>query len=314
MVVAGARDQWVDVAPRPGPFPEPPSGPSAPGPAVWTSAGHNGPVPPSADPHRSIVSAVSRREAQILDAFDRSGADALSSPSALPGWSRLTIACHLRYGAEALLRMTRAGLAGERAAYYPRGRARQRPETLDPAPGEEAGDVVESLRVLSAELDRTWGALDSETWGAAVVEPDDNPDLGTVQVSDLPLVRLTEVEVHGSDLDLGLDDWSDLFVTTALPARLARLRVRRTNHRPFDETVEGSWLLVAVDGPTFVVSVAGGVVESEQADPGQPATAVIEATSRDLLALLLGRPSNRTPTVRGDLAFGRAFSSAFPGP
>jgi hypothetical protein len=210
--------------------------------------------------------------------------------------------------------MTRAGLSGERAAYYPQGRAGQRPQTLEPAPDEQAGDVVESLRALSAELDRTWNALDRDAWGLAVVEPDDNPDLGTVQLSDLPLVRLTEMEVHGSDLDLGLDDWSDLFVTTALPARLSRLRVRRTNHRPFDDTLEGSWLLVAVDGPAFVVSVQGGVVDSQPADRGQQATAVIEATGRDLLALLLGRPCHRAPTVRGDVVFGRAFSAAFPGP
>jgi hypothetical protein len=210
--------------------------------------------------------------------------------------------------------MTRAGVSGERAAYYPRGRAGQRPQTLEPAPDESAGDVVDSLRALSAELNRTWNALEGGAWGLSVVEPDDNPDLGTVRLSDLPLVRLTEVEVHGSDLDLGLDDWSDLFVTTALPARLSRLRVRRTNHRPFDDTLEGSWLLVAVDGPTFVVSVNGAVVDSQPANPGRPATAVIEATSRDLLALLLGRPCHRAPTIRGDLAFGRAFSAAFPGP
>jgi hypothetical protein len=147
-----------------------------------------------------------------------------------------------------------------------------------------------------------------------LVEPADNPDLGTVRLSDLALLRLTEVEVHGSDLDLGLEDWSDLFVTTALPTRLGGLRVRRTNHRQFDETLEGSWLLVAVDGPTFMVSVRGGVVDSHPADPGSAARAVIEATSRDLLALLLGRPGNEAPTVGGDLAFGRAFSAAFPGP
>jgi len=122
------------------------------------------------------------------------------------------------------------------------------------------------------------------------------------------------VEVHGCDLDLGLDDWSDLFVDTVLPTRLRRLSIRRTNHREFDQALEGSWLLVAVDGPTFLVSVSGGVVESHPADPDSEARAVIEATSRDVLALLLGRPFVEAPRIRGDMEFGEAFPAAFPGP
>ena len=147
-----------------------------------------------------------------------------------------------------------------------------------------------------------------------MVEPIDNPDLGTFRVSGLPLLRLTEVEVHASDLDLGLDDWSDLFVKTALPTRLRRLGVRRTNHRDVDHSLEGTWLLIATDGPTYMVSVSADLVESHPADPTVPATAVIEASSRDLLALLLGRPFVEKPRLRGDLEFGGAFPAAFPGP
>jgi hypothetical protein len=33
------------------------------------------------------------------------------APSLLPGWTRLAIACHLRYGAEALIRITDDALA-----------------------------------------------------------------------------------------------------------------------------------------------------------------------------------------------------------
>jgi hypothetical protein len=45
-----------------------------------------------------------------------------------------------------------------------------------------------------------------------------------------------------------------------------------------------------------------------------PASAVIEASSQDLLALLLGRPFHTPPDVTGDVAFGSSFSLAFPGP
>jgi hypothetical protein len=170
------------------------------------------------------------------------------------------------------------------------------------------------LQRLNRELERAWGALDTAAWDREVNEPEDNPDLGTIPLSGLPLLRLTEVEAHGSDLGLGLDDWSDLFVRAALPARLRWLSVRRTNHRTFDRNLQGTWLLVAVDGPTFMVSVTGDVTDSRPADPTSAATAVIEATSRDLLALLLGRPFIEAPRIRGDVKFGGAFGAAFPGP
>jgi hypothetical protein len=210
--------------------------------------------------------------------------------------------------------MTRAGISRERVAYYPRGRASQRPQTLEPAPGEDPQEVVISLSRLSRELDQVWGALDERAWGQDVIEPDDNPDLGTIPLSGLTFLRLTEVEVHGSDLDLGLDDWSDQFVRETLPVRLGWLNTRRTNHRAFDHTLEGTWLLIALDGPTFMVSVNGDVVDSHPADPNSVPTATIEAASRDLLALLLGRPFKEAPRIRGDVRFGEAFSAAFPGP
>lgn len=271
-------------------------------------------VAPSADLNRSLIAGCARRTAAIVDALNVGGSDALSAPSRLLGWTRLTIVCHLRFGADALLRMTSAGISGQRAAYYPDGRASQRPRTLEPLLGEDPMEVVESLRRLSTELDQVWNHLDDRAWGQKIIEPDGNPDLGTVQVSALPLLRLTEVEVHGSDLDIGLDDWSDLFVKAALPSRLGRLSVRRTNHREFDQSLQGTWLLIATDGPAYSVSVRGDTVESKPADPTALATAAIEGSSRDLLALLLGRPFADSTRITGDVQFGQAFSAAFPGP
>ena len=81
-----------------------------------------------------------------------------------------------------------------------------------------------------------------------------------------------------------------------------------------DANVEGAWLLVASDGPTYCVGATNGVVESVPVVAQTPSRAVVEATSRDLLALLLGRPLRHAPRVTGDRAFGEAFGAAFPGP
>jgi hypothetical protein len=210
--------------------------------------------------------------------------------------------------------MTNDALAGQATAYYPEGREVQRPKTLVPLPGESPGEVVESLSYLSEGLCQVWSELGSGAWSVDVVEPPDNIDLGSVPLGRLPLLRLTEVEVHGTDLGLNLGDWSRLFVNTVLPMRLAWLNIRRANHRAFDSELKGSWLLVATDGPTYRVSVDGLRVESRPARRDFQARAVIEATSRDLLALLLGRPFLIPPDIGGDVAFGRSFSQAFPGP
>src|SRR5688572_3617156 len=107
-------------------------------------------------PPSSVLTELKARTAVLVDALR--GTDLLA-PSELAGWSRLTIACHLRYGAEAMHRMTVETLAGQTTAYYPKGRATQRPGTLEPRPGESPMDVVESLAEASAALDEAWAAL-----------------------------------------------------------------------------------------------------------------------------------------------------------
>jgi len=264
--------------------------------------------------NQQLVHAVKKRSRSIAESLRGLGDDELHHPSELPEWSRLTIACHLRFGAGALSRMTRSALQGVPVAYYPEGREAQRPRTLVPLPGESPQDVVESLALLSEELNQEWSALDPAAWGVDVVEPLANRDLGPVPLGSLPLLRLTEVEVHGADLGLNLGDWSEIFISTVLPMRLEWLNIRRANHRAFDTELDGSWLLVATDGPTYSVSVNGTKVESRPASPHTQARAVIEATSRDLLALLLGRALRTPPVMMGDIAFGQSFSGAFPGP
>ncbi len=263
---------------------------------------------------QQLVGAAMVRTRRIVDGLSALGVDELRQPSLLPQWSRLTIACHLRYGAEALSRMTRSALDAVPVAYYPEGRNEQRPRTLAPEWGESPDDVVASLAQRSDELNEQWSALDPVAWRVEVAEPPGNIDLGPIRLGRLPLLRLTEVEVHGTDLAMHLEDWSEIFVEAALPMRLEWLNVRRANDQVSDRTLEGSWLLVATDGATYKVSVDGTTIESRPAARDEQATAVIEASSRDLLALLLGRPLRTAPVITGDIAFGRSFSKAFPGP
>jgi maleylpyruvate isomerase len=261
-----------------------------------------------------LARACADRTQRLLAALTELDEAALEAPSRLPGWSRLTIVCHLRYGTKALRRITLDALAGRMTSYYPDGRAHQRPATLLPAPGERPVDVLDDWRSAAAELDGMWSTLDDARWSTEVVEPPDNPDLGTIPLGRLALARLTEVDVHATDLGIDAPDWSPTLVEVGLPARLGWLATRRTNHRTVDRSVRGSWLLHATDGPRWLVTVDDAHVESRPAAGGDVADATIEGTSRDLLALLLGRPPRRPLRLGGDVAFAESFGGAFPGP
>ena len=209
--------------------------------------------------------------------------------------------------------MTEDTCAGRPTSYYPEGRTTQRDATLAPADGESPQEVVRDLASASAVLHERWNSLNDGEWSSPVREPKDNPDLGPIELSRLPLLRLTEVEVHGCDLGVGLVDWSDAFVAAALPTRIAWLNTRRSNHRNVDLGITGTWRLVSDERDAWRVTArADASVEAIEGDG--PADATISASCRDLLATLLGRPTVGPVTYRGDVELAKAFSRAFPGP
>ena len=89
------------------------------------------------------LAAVVSRTSEVVETLRSLDEPGLVAPSELEGWSRLTIACHLRHGAAALCRMTLDALDGRPTSFYPSGRAESRPGTLEPAPGEGPSEVVE---------------------------------------------------------------------------------------------------------------------------------------------------------------------------
>jgi uncharacterized protein (TIGR03083 family) len=264
------------------------------------------------DPHvaGSVAEAARARTAEVVAALSPKD---VTSPSMLPGWDRLTIACHLRYGARASLRMTEDSLSGEATSFYPQGRSAQRPGTLAPDPGETPAQVLASLGEESTWLHETWSQLTVSDWSTVIEEPLGSHDLGSTTISQIALLRLTEVEVHGSDLGIGLGDWSDVFVATALPTRIGWLATRRSNHRAIDPAVQGSWLFVSEIG-CWRVEVRGSEVSSGPAEPTDRADCEMHAPARDLLATLLGRPTRDPISIHGNADLAQAFGRAFPGP
>lgn len=263
---------------------------------------------------RTVAAAVAVRQSEIDRALAELDARQLRGASHLPGWDRLTIACHLRFGALASERMTIETLAGAATAFYPNGRSRQRDATLRPDQGESAADVASSLSEIFGRLDRLWAGIDDHEWATEISEPTNNQDLGTITLWNLALLRLTEVEVHGHDLDLSLSPWSITFVEAALPTRLTWLPTRRSNHQTADHSIDGTWALAATDGPTFRVIASGAHVEVDAVAATPQVDATIAGTSSELLAFILGRAPLDALQVRGDHTHAASFLKAFPAP
>jgi maleylpyruvate isomerase len=262
-----------------------------------------------------LARAAADRAAAIADRLARLTPSELEAPSALPGWSRLTIACHLRYGAQACWRMTADARAGRPTAYYPGGRAEARPATLCPRLGEAPPEVIADLAAASARLADAWAELSVDDWARPVDEPGTNMDLGPIDLATLAMLRLTEVDVHGSDLGVGLDDWSDTFVTLGLPFR-ASWTARRSRQRAggAPPALLGSWVLQATDGSAFRLMATASGTKAEATVQAEVGEAVVKGSRRDLLALLLGRPPIGPLAYDGDVERGRRFAEAFPGP
>jgi maleylpyruvate isomerase len=257
----------------------------------------------------ALAGAIAASHARVVSALDALPDDELVAPSRLPDWNRLTVVCHIRYGATAVDRMVRAAVAGEPALFYPGGRAEQRPGTLVPLPGESPRDVVSSFAGACAALDTTLAEV--RDWSAVFREPEGVVDIGPQTVFQLAVLRLTEVDVHAVDLDVGIEHWSDAFVEVGLPLRLDRLGKRLSNN-PSGERVTGTWLLRERGDGAHVVTATGDGVSTRDASPDEDADGVITASRRDLIALMLGRDFEGDVEFSND--FARSFTSAFPGP
>ena len=212
-------------------------------------------------------------------------------------------------------RMTIATIAGQPTTFYPEGREKQRPKTLHPAAGESSRQVVESLAEQSAELADVWAGLSPDDWGRPVVDSHEAGEFKRMPltIGDLALLRLTEVEVHGTDLDIGLRRWSNQFVEAALPRRISWLGRRTPPKLPESAEFPMTWLLAATDGPSYLVRIdEARQTTAEVATFDAAARHRIEGPSVDLLATILGR--GVSPDLHAPPPAIESLRQTFPGP
>ena len=262
-----------------------------------------------------LLTALDRTTDDLSASLARAAGPELTAPSLLDGWSRAHVVAHLTNVADALVRMTHDALADRPTTMYPHGRA-DRDAQIDAVAALSWDELHTKFVQATATLMHIWHAVPWERWGKPFTET----ELGTAQFGRLVGLRLTEVEVHHSDLAVGFGprDWSRELTQTCLPLRLASLE--RYRRRPdADQTIDGTWLLVCDDLDrrwrvrADHTDVAIVDIEHPSGDD-DGADVVLRGTATDLTALLLGRQDPAMLAVSGDTERAAAFKRAFPGP
>ncbi len=198
--------------------------------------------------------------------------EALTAPTALPGWSRRYLVAHVAANAGALRNLVHWARTGEERRMYTSVEQRE----ADIAAGSQrpAAELrswaAESADALAADLD----ALPDAAWDAKIITAQGL----TRPASEIPWMRAREVYIHAIDLGIGVR-WADL-----PPAFLAALLDDVTGRR----SSQGG-------GPALAVAATDTGHAWEVTGTGVPVP--VSAPLADLAAYLTGRPSPALPAA-----------------
>jgi uncharacterized protein (TIGR03083 family) len=203
---------------------------------------------------------------KLLAAVAALSDEALTAPTALPGWNRRYLLAHVAANAGALRNLVYWASTGEERRMYVSNEQRD-------------ADIAAGSKLPAAEL-RTWAessaqalsadlaALPDEAWDATVITAQGL----TRKASEIPWMRAREVYVHAIDLAAGTA-WTDLpagFLTELLDDVTSR------------RSAKGG-------GPALAVAATDTGHAWEVAGAGAPLP--VSAPLADLAAYLTGRPA-----------------------
>lgn len=260
---------------------------------------------PTSDETVVLLEALDVATDALLHSVRALGPSELDVNSRLPGWTRRTVIAHLTYGANATIRMLEAVPSG-RVAFYPDGEG-QRRRSLSAADRLDGTEPVRQFVRSCERLREALGRVPPQTWLQQVQEP----RLGTMATSRLVVLRLNEVEVHHSDLDVGHEpsSWTPALVEIGTPLRIRWLGSHHRRRSAAASSVDGRWHLARTDrAQAWTVIARGDHVEIHDRFVGDNPDAVFAAGGCQLLAFLLGRDDLGQPEQA------RRFKRAFPGP
>jgi maleylpyruvate isomerase len=143
----------------------------------------------------------------------------IAEPSALPGWSRGNLLCHLARNADGLRALLLSARSRQPLRMYasPTTRVADIEAGATRPPDVITADLIEASRRFVAEA----RAMPAAVWSSDVAFTsggDASPPV--VKASDIALMRLQEIELHHVDLDVG-------YAIDSIPTPVAERLLRR---------------------------------------------------------------------------------------
>jgi maleylpyruvate isomerase len=195
-------------------------------------------------------------------------ADQVGQPSLLPGWSRGHVLTHVARNADGLRNLLAWARTGVRTPQYPSREARE--AGIEEGAGRATAELAADLKESAAEFAADAASMPEPAWDAEVQDM-----LGSAHPAWFVLFRrLTEIEVHHVDADLGYrpEDWPQPFVTDLLERVLGDFGVRDDVPRCVLEGTDTGRTLRLGPEPT-----------------ADEAVLTVSGPERELLAWLIGR-------------------------
>ncbi len=150
--------------------------------------------------------------AEVDDAWCR-------APSLLPGWSRGHLLTHLARNADGIRGMVAGAAEGREVTMYGTGDARE--TDIEAGAHRSASELVDDVRQSSSALFATCLGVPDAVWEATPEWRNGRRQ----RLSDAPVVRVVELELHRVDLDAGYTpaDWPAPHASLLVEAGLKRL-------------------------------------------------------------------------------------------
>jgi maleylpyruvate isomerase len=192
----------------------------------------------SADPRPADLAGqieqVNEATRRLVAGFDGLTEDAAARPSLCAGWTVGHVLTHIARNADGLRRGAEGARRGEAVPMYDSAQARD--QDIDAGAGRPVTELVADVISSASALGDAWSAMRPADWDRPML----HHRVGTLPLSDTPMMRLSEVEIHHVDLGgrFRPDGWPDSFVARILvaagdlPARLPdglALQVRATD-------------------------------------------------------------------------------------
>lgn len=227
-------------------------------------------------PVATLLDWVEDGQLALQRAVDALTADAVTQPSALPGWTRGHLLTHLARNADALVNLLTWARTGIRTPMY--ASPDQRATDIEAGAGRPSAEQRADVRESAARFRKAAEALSGDAWSATVVSGQGRE----IPASEVPWLRVREVWIHLVDLDVGVG-------MDVLPPDLAWALVRDV----------AGWMSARVDPETGAELTAEG---HGTVVLGTPSTGVtVTGPPYALAAWLTGRGGSDELLVTGEL-------------